>query len=125
MESGDYDVVVKAAAPRAEGRRLAKGTGAVLALVLLASGCGKTTPTEPVASTQGVLILSFSARCASPSALVFVDGVAVGRVQLPGALSLPVAAGRHTLSAGSSPNISFEMPPNGSVTLTNAPAPCP
>ena len=97
----------------------------LLAFAVLASGCDKATPTEPSSSNAGLLVLSFSARCANSSAAVFVDGQAAGRVQLPGALSIPVAVGTHTYSAGSSPTVSFEMPPNGRVIFTNAPVPCP
>ncbi|MEO6325434.1 MAG: hypothetical protein ABIT01_17695 [Thermoanaerobaculia bacterium] len=99
---------------------------ALLALSIFGFGCRDTTPTEPTSSDAGLLILSYSLRsCASSSATVFVDGQAVGRVQIPGALSIPVAVGTHTYSAGASPTVSFEMPPNGRVFFTNAPIACP
>jgi hypothetical protein len=109
----------------ARGRHAPRSTAVLLALVVLAWGCSKATPTEPSSSDAGLLVLSFSMSCPNSSAAVFVDGQAVGRVQLPGALSIPVAVGPHTYSVGSSPTVSFEMPPNGRVFFTNAPAPCP
>lgn len=97
--------------------------GAVLAVL---SGCRSDSPTAPDAGDRGLLILSFSDRCPNTTrATIFIDRQAAGLVLIPGAISVPIAPGTHTYSAGSSPTISFEMPPNGRVILTNSPVPCP
>ena len=98
------------------------------------SGPGSVTfanPTSPATSATfgqlGAYVLRLTASDTewTSSADVFVDGKAVGRVQLPGVLSIPVSVGTHVYSVGSSPTVSFEMPPNGQVIFTNAPVPCP
>lgn len=91
---------------------------------IFAGGCAKETPTEP--ETRPVLVLAYSGGCGTAaSALVTIDGVAVGRVRVPGATSFLVEAGPHQVQVGSSPAFAIQMPSDRDLGLTDVPSPCP
>jgi hypothetical protein len=93
-------------------------------LRLVASGCSsKTTPTEPAA--RSYLVLSYSGPCLWSDVAVSVDGMALGRVRIPGAISLPVDPGAHRLQVGTSPEVPIDMPADRDLLLTNVPSACP
>lgn len=96
-----------------------------MALLVVAAlpACRETTPTEP--ETRPVLVVAYTGPCAWGNALVVIDRVPVGRVAIPGALTLPVPAGPHELRAGGGPAVPFTMPADRDLTLTNQPSPCP
>ena len=96
---------------------------AVLVLAAACAACEKTTPSEP--ETRPVLVLTYTGPCGTDGVLVTIDGVAAGRVRIPGTTSFLVEAGPHQLQVGTSPSFPVEMPADRDLGLTNVPSACP
>ncbi len=99
-----------------------------LALALLLAGgvvaCGKES-SSPTAPTGPVLVLTYTGPCVYGSAVLTIDGKAMGRVNIPGTISFPMASGSHTLQVGTTPAVPFDMPSDRDLILTNVPSVCP
>ncbi len=102
----------------------------LLAVAVLAAGCGDTPTESSSAPSTGNLVISLTQPCALPGSVsVQASGRSLGTLAIPGQNTFSVPAGSHSLSFVRGQNVyagpgPVQVPAGGTVVVTDPPGAC-